>query len=108
MVIIKTEGDQFWIETLQIARLNINTVSNDTDILPLTKTGQYLGICYAIDGNLGFADAHFQQVQFQDGGGAGFLTIGQNISSISVKRSNGSGNNLTWGVHITVFLRRPA
>lgn len=104
MTIIEQKGGNFWIESIVVPRAAISGGVTDTEIT-LERPGVFLGCSLALD--TAETQGPMAQILFslQQGGSDNTLTLGLNISSVRLRRSNLSGTD-TYGVYILIYMRK--
>jgi len=104
MTIVFQLGNNFWIETFEQARVQVNA-GTDTDVdFTLSRSGLFLGAAITIDNNSIAAVTVLTAVTVKktDDSTLGF---GDAINTIRVVKHNGDGSARTFGFHLIVLMR---
>jgi len=110
MVIIKTEGDQFWIEQHVTNHSSVVTAAIDNEEVVFDKTGIILAL--AVTYTTANAVSNWNQ-WFTRAGANGILRIGTELQGVAQtgmrsRLRNDSGSTITIDVYLTVMLKRGA
>jgi len=105
MVIIFQKGNEFWIESIIIDRINVVGGGETNFDRNLQRAGTFLCCSVAIDAGTmnstrmaGLA-SHIKQTDDSE------LVAGDEISAIRIRQGNDDAGGLTFGTKVMVFMR---
>jgi len=107
MTIVFSLGDTFWIDTIEIAAVDIAAAASLITNVDVVKGGILLG--YIVSG-FGSISAHFGAfIRHRDNS---VLVIGERVENnaangIEIVRQNNAGGNQDVGAQVIVLLKRP-
>jgi len=96
-------GEEFWIELVDVPTANVNAGGFANVTFTLVKGGFWMGATVCMDDSVVAADSPLLKMTVQNG--AAHLIIGDKISAVRVRKTNGSGTNRSFGGYVMLFMR---
>jgi len=107
MTIIFQLGSNFWIEDLNVLASSVLANSQSSTAIVLERPGDCIGITTAImcnESDEALASLIYTIIRNQSTGGT--IPYGGSLSEVGIRRGNGSGTAVSFGVHVVVFMRK--
>jgi len=107
MVIVYERGDEFWIDSLDLAIASVAAGGFANVTIPISRAGTFLaGSCSIDTGSASAATAHFVNVELQNQTGGNHMVVGDRITGIRIRKTNGAAAAVTFGAYVILFMRK--
>ena len=103
---VVAQGNNWYIETFDITRSALAATTTSGHALTLERPGVFLGGTAVIDADVTNADSETISLILRNTDNS-FISFGSNITALELIRNNSSAGSVTFGAHVTIFLRKP-